>query len=255
MSTILGVRIDNLTKKEALAHCQRWLIGTDTAATATETTGAKFVVTPNPEILVYATHHPNIRAILNQADLVLADGSGVVWLAKPKLPERVTGTDIMFDLLSFAELQHIAVGFVLRPDGLSTKQQLADTLQHRWPALQYQIIFPTEQIVGGTYTSDPEPKPGLDAPILVFVALGCPAQENWWVQHRTKLPLATRLVITVGGGVDFLTGQAKRAPSFFRKIGLEWLWRLALQPHRWRRILTATIVFPWYVFIRTSKSR
>lgn len=233
MPTLLGVRIDHVTKKQALERCQQWLVDADVSA--------KFVVTPNPEILVYAALHPDIRAILNQADLALADGSGVVWLAQPKLPERVTGTDVMYDLLGFIEQQQLTVGFVLRPDGLSTKEQLAVGLQKHWPALSCQIIYATEEFTSQT-------------PTLIFVALGCPAQEEWWASHKTKLPTVTRLVMTVGGGVDFITGQTKRAPSFFRTIGLEWLWRLAWQPRRWHRILTATIIFPWYVLTRTNKN-
>lgn len=242
MSTILGVRIDSVTKKEALERCQQWLLRADA--------GAKFVATPNPEILVYATQHPNIRSILNQADLLLADGSGVVWLAKPKPPERVTGTDVMFDLLTFMEQHHLEVGFVLRLNGLSTKEQLAAALQCHWPALNYQIIYSNERFASTTLVSEPTPNP--TAPVSIFVALGCPAQEDWWAKNKLNLPTTTHLVMTVGGGVDFLTGQAKRAPSFFRTVGLEWLWRLVRQPRRWRRILTATIVFPWYVWTRKN---
>jgi 8-oxo-dGTP pyrophosphatase MutT (NUDIX family) len=83
---------------------------------------------------------------------------------------------------------------------------------------------------------------------LLFVTLGSPFQEKVIYHQMPKLP-SIRLAMAVGGSFDFLTGKRKRAPRWLRAIGLEWFWRLAIQPSRWRRIYRAVLVFP-YKFIR-----
>lgn len=237
MPQILGVRIDAVTQKAACERCQTWLTRCGDA------TRPHLVFTPNPEILVYAARQPEFKKVLAQADLTVPDGIGIVWLAKPRLPERVTGTDLMIELLNFIEQTGLTVGFVLNKLGLSNKEGLAKAVQQRWPKLKYQIIYPEEIFT---------PTSNLVLPELICVALGCPEQEQWCIQQSKGALAGARLFLTVGGGVDFLTGQLQRAPSFFRKLGLEWLWRLLMQPKRWRRILTAVIIFPWYVWTRAK---
>jgi 8-oxo-dGTP pyrophosphatase MutT (NUDIX family) len=78
--------------------------------------------------------------------------------------------------------------------------------------------------------------------------LGAPYQEKFIYYNLKKIPSA-KLGLSVGGSFDFLTGKLKRAPKGFRRIGLEWLWRLIKQPSRWKRIYTAVIVFPWRFFV------
>ncbi|EKD42901.1 MAG: hypothetical protein ACD_72C00537G0001 [uncultured bacterium] len=238
MPKILGVQIDAVTPRAAYERCQSWLLESSTI------TGPKVVFTPNPEIITYATKHPEFKSVLAQADLAIPDGIGVVWLARPKLPERVTGTDLMIELLALAEKANLGVGFVLRQQGLSNKTQLAAALKLRWPNLKYQIIYHEE-----TFALNESTQPLK----LICVALGCPEQEQWCNAQRHGYLSSARVLLTVGGGVDFLTGQFLRAPSFFRKLGLEWLWRLFVQPQRWRRILTAIIIFPWYVWTKSNK--
>jgi N-acetylglucosaminyldiphosphoundecaprenol N-acetyl-beta-D-mannosaminyltransferase len=234
MPEILGVRVDPVTMTVALQQCWDWL--------KLVNTGPKVVFTPNPEILVYAEQHQDFKHILNQSDLAIADGAGLVRLSGGALPERVTGTDLMQAVLNELNQRPQPVGFILQPHGLTNRELLTATLQRRWPNLIAQIIYSDESVTSRTLNA-----------AAVFVALGCPAQEHWCIAQRAQLP-HTRLLMTVGGGVDFLTGQARRAPSFFRVVGLEWLWRVARQPSRWRRILTATIIFPWYVWTRSRKS-
>lgn len=71
---------------------------------------------------------------------------------------------------------------------------------------------------------------------VVFVALGAPSQEKWIFENKHKLSHC-RLIIGIGGSFDFIAGTQKRAPVFFRKSGLEWLYRLYKEPARWRRML------------------
>jgi N-acetylglucosaminyldiphosphoundecaprenol N-acetyl-beta-D-mannosaminyltransferase len=79
-----------------------------------------------------------------------------------------------------------------------------------------------------------------------LVAFGAPKQEIWLSEKGRKIT-SLKLGIGVGGTFDFWAGKIKRAPILWRKIGLEWLWRLIQEPQRWRRIFNAIVVFPYRV--------
>jgi N-acetylglucosaminyldiphosphoundecaprenol N-acetyl-beta-D-mannosaminyltransferase len=81
------------------------------------------------------------------------------------------------------------------------------------------------------------------SPDILFVALGAPKQERWIFENLNKLE-SVKLAMGVGGAFDFLSGKTKRAPLWMRKIGLEWFWRLIIEPRRVKRIIDAVIVFP-----------
>ena len=87
----------------------------------------------------------------------------------------------------------------------------------------------------------------------MFVAFGHGKQEKWIAQNLRDLP-SVKIAMGVGGAFDFISGHVKRAPKFMRRIGLEWVWRLILQPCRVGRILKATIVFLFMLY-RTQISR
>jgi len=82
------------------------------------------------------------------------------------------------------------------------------------------------------------------APTIVLVGLGAPKQERWIVRHAADFPSA-RVMMGVGGAFDMWAGRLPRAPGLLHRLGLEWAWRLALEPHRLRRITRATLVFPF----------
>jgi N-acetylglucosaminyldiphosphoundecaprenol N-acetyl-beta-D-mannosaminyltransferase len=87
---------------------------------------------------------------------------------------------------------------------------------------------------------------------LLLVAYGAPAQDLWIAKHLSRMP-SVRVAIGVGGTFDFLAGNIRRAPQWMRSLGIEWLWRVIVQPWRIGRILIAVMVFPFMVF--TSKKR
>ncbi|EKD78824.1 MAG: hypothetical protein ACD_41C00257G0009 [uncultured bacterium] len=209
---LLGVRLSTQTITTTTQQIDRWL--------ADHPKTPKIVYTPNPEILVYAYHHPDYLTILNQADLTLPDGIGVVWLSQGNIPERITGTDILKKIVEKSNNQDYSIGVVLRKTGLSQPSDLPGMI-----------------VTHDRFETVPD---------VVVVALGFPEQEQWVHDHLAALA-GCRLVMTVGGGIDFLTGKQRRAPLLFRRLGLEWLWRLFHQPWRWRRIVTATIIFPYLV--------
>jgi len=90
----------------------------------------------------------------------------------------------------------------------------------------------------------------LFAPQILLVAFGHPKQERWIARHLVEFP-SVKIVIGIGGAFDFWADTIKRAPFVIRRVGLEWLWRLILEPRRWKRIWNAVIVFPiFFIFDR-----
>lgn len=241
--TLLGVPIDALTRVEAVAAADR-LLG--------EPRG-HFVTTPNPEMLVAAHRDPEFLRILNEADLSLPDGAGLLMVGRLKglkLPERISGSDFVDDIARLA-IQRNASLYLLGGNGDVAKRAAA-ALQKWHPGLK---VAGAES--GGKMTLQPDGNWNMDpnllqrlwgaAPVMLLVALGHGKQERWINDHLLQLP-SVRLAIGVGGTFDFIAGDVRRAPLWMRKSSLEWLWRLLNQPWRLGRIWNAVIVFPWLAF-------
>ncbi len=208
--TILGVQVDSYTRKEAIDHVQALL----------SSGGSHYIVTLNPEIVILAHRSPFFRAILNNASLSLCDGTGLYLTGKlkgKKFPERICGSDFLYDLCEFAEKNGYSVDFVGATGNIREKTQ--QVLSKRFPSLL--IANPGD---------------------ITFVALGAPKQEIWMAQEKSKQN--RKIMIGVGGAFDMIAGNTRRAPKILRIIGLEWLWRLFLQPSRFLRIWNAVVIFP-----------
>lgn len=232
---IFGIEIDTLTRGEALSR----------AAGFFSDGRQHFIVTPNPEILLGAGRDEELWYILNQADLSIPDGIGLKFagLVSGLNVERIAGADLMQDLLALAAAQNFKVAVLNWRAGLSAGVEIKTAVKKKYPQLEIEV-FDIEQ-------------DGKDidrevinrfAPALLFVTLGSPSQERVMYHELSKLP-SVRLAMVVGGSFDFLTGKRQRAPRWLRLIGLEWLWRLFIQPSRWRRIYRAVLVFP-YQFLK-----
>ncbi len=192
------------------------------------------LVTANPEILLEAYRNPNYHAILCAAEACLADGFGLVvlsrWLQSPIL-ERITGAHITHTLLALAKQNHHSVFILLPKDCLTNPIRLTKFLQSTYPDLD---IF---------VSGDPADARALTADII-FSAQGHPQQELW-INRVRGLGARAKIAVGVGGVFDVLTGSIKRAPRWWRALGLEWLWRFLVEPRRrWRRMMRAVIVFP-----------
>ncbi|MFA4831620.1 MAG: WecB/TagA/CpsF family glycosyltransferase [Patescibacteria group bacterium] len=232
---IFGIEIDTLSRDQALARASGFF-----------SDGRQhFIVTPNPEILLGAGKDEELWYILNQADLAIPDGIGLKFaaiLSGVRL-ERIAGADLMLDLLQQATGKKQKVAVLNWRAGLSAGDEIKSAVQKKYPGLEFEV-FDLEQNGEGI---DREAINRF-APALLFITLGSPYQERVMYHELTKLP-SVRLAMAVGGAFDFLTGKRQRAPRWFRTIGLEWLWRLVIQPTRWRRIYRAVLVFP-YKFLR-----
>jgi len=224
---LLGVRIDNISMDEVLQKIEEFL----------RDGKQHYIVTINPEFIVKAQKDEEFRKILNGADLAIPDGVGVVWAARwldEPLRERVSGVDLI-ERFKNHDLRFKNKKFFL----LGGRNGVAKKIAGQWP----EVVGFSEEAEGmELFARIKECRPD-----VLLVALGAPKQEKWIAENLSKVP-SVKVAIGVGGAFDFLSKKIKRAPVFMQKMGLEWLWRLILEPRRLPRILNATIVFLWLVF-------
>jgi N-acetylglucosaminyldiphosphoundecaprenol N-acetyl-beta-D-mannosaminyltransferase len=189
-----------------------------------------FVITGNPEFVMLARRDAELGKIARDSDLVVADGTGVLVASRvlrDPLPGRVPGR-----LLVPAVLQLISGPVFLLGAAPGVAERAAATLTRQIPSLK----------LAGTYAGSPahEDEEATRERIeasgarVLLVAYGMPAQEQWIARNLPLLP-SVRTAIGVGGVFDQLAGRVRLPPRFVHAIGLEWLWRLAFEPRRWRR--------------------
>ncbi|MCX7921000.1 MAG: WecB/TagA/CpsF family glycosyltransferase [Clostridia bacterium] len=221
---IIGIPIDSVTMNEAVEKV-RGFLSEDRVHT---------IYTPNAEIMMDAYRNSDFKGILTSADLLVPDGAGVVLASKilgVKLPEKVAGIDLTRNTFSINENRKIKYYFFGGQPGV------AET------AAQNLIkVYPHIEIVGcsdGYFDKDKEKEiiqrinsSGAD---MLLVALGGQKQEKWIHTHKKELKV--KVCIGVGGSLDVFAGKATLAPEFFRKNGLEWLYRLYKEPWRFKRML------------------
>ncbi|MBC7104376.1 MAG: WecB/TagA/CpsF family glycosyltransferase [Firmicutes bacterium] len=230
---LFGVPVDPLTLEGCVERIAALVAGG----------GAHQVVTLNPELLYRARNEPRLREILEGADLVTADGVGILWAARRagrRLPERVTGIDLMMALVRRAAASGWRVFLLGAAPGVAAEA-----------ARRLQELYPNLAIAGWEHGFwRPEEEPRVVAavkrarPQLLFVALGAPRQEEWIARHLPAL--GPVVAVGVGGSFDVLAGRVRRAPALLRRLNLEWLGRLVMQPRRWRRMLVLP-KFAWLV--------
>lgn len=208
--------------------------------------GSYWIVTANPEILLEARRDAEYAKTLQQADLRVVDGFGL-WallrLAGQKV-ERVTGVDLAEVVLDQAQKEGWRVGFV--GGGSNVAQKARTNVQKRFPSLEVHTEEGGRVGVDGTgddVGEEARHRLVLFAPHVLFVAFGHPKQERWIAKYLADFP-SVKVVIGVGGTFDYWAGTVRRAPPVLRVLGLEWLWRLILEPRRFKRIWNAVVVFP-----------
>lgn len=233
---ILGMPIDPLRRSAVIARCAALL----------QSERCHQLITANPEF-VLAARQETMQHVAAEAALVIPDGVGLLWAARRqgiKLPERITGVDLMQDLCAVAAVQGLPV-FLLGGRGGVTLDAAA-RLRMDVPGLTVAAFaeeHAAEQLPLSLWSALDRVRPR-----ILFVAYGQPCQELWIYTHRDRLAaVGVRLAVGVGGALDFLAGRLPRAPRGMRALGLEWLWRLSLEPHRLPRALRAVCLFPLLV--------
>lgn len=192
------------------------------------------VITANPIMVMAAMEDPSYKQMMQKAELIVPDGTGVVWAAQKvgqPVAERVAGFDLLHELMKEGERHHWKVYL------LGTTSEVIQEAARRL-TLQY----PGTEIVGfrDGYFGPDQDQEVIDAikavsPHLLFVARGADTQEPWIGKY--KQTLGVPVMMGVGGSFDIISGKTKRAPITFQKLRLEWLYRLLSEPTRFRRML------------------
>jgi N-acetylglucosaminyldiphosphoundecaprenol N-acetyl-beta-D-mannosaminyltransferase len=218
----------------------------DRIAQLVEAGGHHLVATVNPEFVMRARADHQFARVLESADLCLADGNGVVWAARRQgctIRAPVTGVDLIPPLAALCARRHFRLFLLGAAPGVAA--ELASRLLAAQPELEV-----------AAHSGSPDPSSDAETlaliqsykPHLLLVAYGAPRQELWI--NRMSDRLGVVVAIGVGGAFDYLTGRVPRAPAWMRRAGMEWLFRLARQPWRIRRMA----VLPQYAWrvLRTS---
>lgn len=221
---IAGINIDDITMDQAIETVYEFM----------DSDKNHSIYTPNAEIMMEGITNKDIKNVLNTADMLVADGAGVVLASKilgKEVSQKVSGVDLVKNLLIASEKRPIKFFLFGGKPGIAEKAHA-------------NIIcdYPGAQIVGtrnGYFTEADEEtiiseinKSEAD---VLLVCLGAPKQELWI--HRNKDKLTVKACLGVGGTLDILAGNVKLAPDFFRNNGLEWLYRLYKEPYRFKRML------------------
>lgn len=191
------------------------------------------IVTANPEIVEYANSHMEYKTIVKSADFIVPDGIGIIMaskLLKEPLDERITGYDLLFDLLALADKHSYKVYLLGAEEEVIIKT--ANLLKRKFPSMiltgYHHGFIDINDTVFAQTVADCEPD-------IIITALGFPRQEEWIKNHYSLFNKG--VFLGVGGSFDVIAGKVKRAPLMWQRMNLEWLYRLIKQPSRWKRML------------------
>jgi N-acetylglucosaminyldiphosphoundecaprenol N-acetyl-beta-D-mannosaminyltransferase len=236
---ILGIPVDRLTREEALRRAESFA--------AERPPRNRLVFTPNPELLMAALDDAELRSALRSADLSLCDGVGVAWAARVlgrPVPERIPGVDFMMALLDRAAERGWRVYLLgTRPEVVAKAAEAARRRGVRVAGFHHGYFPPQEDGAVAEEVARARAH-------ILFAGLGFPKEQRFLAANRHRLGVG--LAMGVGGSLDVLAGAVPRAPRVLRQAGLEWAWRLARQPGRWRRQL-ALPRFVWTVLARRGR--
>jgi N-acetylglucosaminyldiphosphoundecaprenol N-acetyl-beta-D-mannosaminyltransferase len=221
--TFLGVPADVVTLSEAVEQA-RVMLAQDRPC---------FIASVNPEICVAAQEDHRLRESLKNAALGIPDGIGIVLASRlrgGRIRQRVAGVDLLLALCGLAAQEEKSVFFFGAAAGVA--EAAAAAAAKRFPGLrvagtQHGYVLPEQE-------SEVAARIAACGAALVFVGLGSPRQEYFVAEHGAAT--GARLLMAVGGSFDVLAGKVRRAPQLYQRLGLEWLYRLARQPRRLRRM-------------------
>jgi len=214
-----------------------------------------FITTPNPEMVVEAQKNIKFRNAINSSDIALPDGIGLVlankFLSAKKSMSQIRGREYFIDLLKIANKNKMRV--YLLGASSHVNKLTAKKIREDFSDINLQSSSGFKLIKSAKPISDKEliienkiiSEINKFKPHMLFVAFGAPKQEIWISKHLQKLNV--NLAMGVGGSFDYFSGEIVLPPKCMSRMGLEWLWRLIIQPSRIKRIFKAIIIFPTIV--------
>jgi N-acetylglucosaminyldiphosphoundecaprenol N-acetyl-beta-D-mannosaminyltransferase len=257
---IAGVQVDNVTNAETLERIYEFV----------KSGRSHYITTVYSEFIVEAQANHQFKSALNNADLSVPDGIGILWAAKflsmPKrdpiviffnwlgslmsiilspqsvrtvIKEQVTGSRLVWDIAKLAERNNYSLALFGGLDGVAEKA--AQKLQEKFPRLKINLAVSDrpfdEQAVQRISSSNSD---------ILLVAYQPPKQEIWLSDNIQKLNV--KVGMGLGGTFDYISGKFEQPPDWMHQLGLEWFWRLTTQPWRWQRIWNAVGRFSWIIY-------
>ncbi len=223
---VLGLKVHTVDMAEAL----------DFIDEALTEEGASQIITLNAEIAYAAFGDEELTRMINSAALVTADGTGILWAAKrygAPLRERVCGIDLLTAMMErYRDGSH---GFYFLGSKPEVAAAAAKKIRETYPRLDYRGFhdgYFGRSREDAEAMADTVAASGAD---ILVVAMGAPYQDQWIAAYAKRC--GVKAAIGVGGSLDVISGTVKRAPVFFQKLRIEWLYRLISEPSRWRRML------------------
>ena len=221
---VLGIKFDNVNMTEALNKCEEFL----------KKEQGNLIVTPNPEIVMKAKEDNEFMQIINNAELVIPDGIGIIKagkILKTPLKERVAGYDLICNLLEKHSDGSASFYIWGAKPGFADKKK--KKIEQKYPNIK---ILGTHH---GYYKPEEEAEIVEEIrklkPDILLAGLGFPKQEK--TINKYKNEGFFKIGIGCGGSIDVLAGEVKRAPKLFIKLHLEWFYRLLKEPTRYKRML------------------
>jgi N-acetylglucosaminyldiphosphoundecaprenol N-acetyl-beta-D-mannosaminyltransferase len=231
---LMGLSFDALTMDTAVARC----LDLCRAPRSSHT-----VITANASHLCMIRRDPELARACKEGHLTLADGMSVVWALRAsgqRIPERVTGVDLMARLLAAAGKHRLRVYFLGARRKVVTA--LVEGARAQYPGIEI-AGFRDGYFAPDAHLSIVE-EIRTTRPDILFVGMPSPFKETWCERHRQRLDVP--IIIGVGGSFDVLAGFIRRAPRMLQSLGLEWFWRLLMEPRKlWKRYLTNNSQFIW----------
>ncbi len=242
ISNVLGIGIDNMTREQAVARVIDMI----------KNGGVHHVMCLNPYKLMRIRASNDLRVISNMATMHINSGGGLAWasrMLKAPLKERIPVLSFMMDIIRIAHIKEFTIFMV------GGKPEIAERA-----FFNIRKSFPRIRIVGrhGGYFSDEREGAVIEAmrkseANIIFVGLGFP-REDQWIQ-RIKNDFKNTVFITVGGCIDIISGEVKKAPNFFMERGLDWFYRIITRPWKVGRILRVKQFFITVVFKKIFSGR
>jgi N-acetylglucosaminyldiphosphoundecaprenol N-acetyl-beta-D-mannosaminyltransferase len=223
---VLGLRVDRTSMGDALAQIETFIA---------ERGQPRHVVTADASMVVTAREDPDLKKIVDSADLVTPDGAGILWharLLKRPITHKVSGVDLVAELCRLSAEKGYRIYFLGAAPGVA--EEAADNLRTRYPGA---MIVGTHD---GYFSKEQEPgvieEIKAARPDVLFVAFGIPKQEKWIRDHKQELGVPVSAGI--GGSFDVYSGRVKRAPVVMQRAGFEWLYRLWCNPKKIGKVMT-----------------
>jgi N-acetylglucosaminyldiphosphoundecaprenol N-acetyl-beta-D-mannosaminyltransferase len=242
---ILGTLIDATSYEEATRKVITWA----------ERGESRYVCAANVHMIMEGFNDPEFMNIINSADIVTPDGMPLVWGLRQLgigEAEQVCGPNLTMHVCEAAASSGIPIALYG-----CTEEVLASfttLLCNRFPSMRVVCrISPPFRPLSADEDDVYTQQIVASGARILFIGIGCPKQERWMAQHKSKI---SAVMLGVGAAIDFHSGRVKRAPIFMQRTGFEWLFRLCMEPRRlWKRYLKHNTGFVFHFCVQLTKAK